>query len=174
MLAPAGILSAQVRGIGVHPGTITIPHERTQPFAIPVTVTNFSDTPEWIEVTLSRNLVGSIHSDPGTFALSPKEARVVHVVITKPDTVTEKGSINISGVHTSPQGVRTGTGIVLAVVPEKDTQDETNILLGASLGHMPTPLPTTLILGALFLVLLSLLWRISGRYARYRKVHSTT
>ncbi len=103
---------SQSRGIGVTPAEINL--DEKPPSSFFITVKNLSSEKEWVEITFSAELASSAFSDPGRFFISGGASRKVLLVF---DEVKERGSVRVSSSRISAEGVSTGTGVEIPVIP---------------------------------------------------------
>ncbi len=154
--------SAETRGIGVSPSKIILSGEESYPVSIDVTITNFSESREWVEISFSKNLAPFALAEPGRFALEGGSARKIKVVFDQPKSLKDSGVIRISASRTSAQGFSTGTGIEIPVVWESGSVGSFNSLLGANVLSATGEAFKSASVKIAFLVLIGmLLWKLS-------------
>lgn len=127
VLVPA--VDASERGIGVRPSSIEVGEDVSFPYTQNVSVRNLSNRTEWIEVNAS-----GVQIEPGRFSLDTGESRYVRVTFDGP----AKGEVRISATRVSPEGLETGTGIVVPYsVGEEGATDHDYVMAAAVTGIWP-------------------------------------
>lgn len=166
----AGTTSAQAqeRGIGVSPERISIEEGQEFPFSQSILVKNLSDSTEWIEVSISRTLIGFAIAEPGHFALESGQVARVNLHFDRPESVEGNGVIRISGRRTSAEGISTGTGVEIPVVWQNQVIGESGASnLMASVMGIFDQFSGPKALAFLFLALMIIaIWRLSTFLAR--------